>query len=55
MPENEPIEAQNVEEIPPAELAEGELESVSGGTAWLLVGGPLIITSIPTPTEGSGS
>jgi hypothetical protein len=46
MSENEQIEAQAAEEIPQAELAEGELESVSGGNAWLLIAGGPVVAAI---------
>ena len=53
MSENETIEAQGAEAIPQAELAEGELENVAGGGAWMLIGAPSIITVMPVIAEGT--
>jgi hypothetical protein len=56
MSQNEQIEAQGAaEEIPQAEIAESELESVSGGTAWMLVAGPSIIVAVPAAVESADS
>ena len=51
MSENEQTETQAAEQ-PRAEIAEGDLESVSGGINPLLL--PLIVVTIPTP-EGTTS
>jgi hypothetical protein len=43
MSENETQQAQAAAQIPEVQLSEGELESVSGGTAYLLIsGGPVV-------------
>jgi hypothetical protein len=57
MSQNELIEAQGAaEEIPQAELAEGELESVAGGSAWLLIaGGPVVAAVAAVATVEGGT
>lgn len=56
MSKNEQIEAQSAaEEIPQAQLAEDELESVSGGSAWLLIAGGPVIAVAAAAIDANGT